>query len=642
MSTPRPEDAHDDSLERDDLVDADDAIIGVALRRSAIALVTLLVVVLAVVFLLRRPTESAPEQIIETATPVAVAPRAEATVPTVTFADISAQAGVSFVHENGARGDKLLPESMGSGVALFDADNDGDVDIFLVNGQAWPDAPTTSGDRDSAKTSRWSRNQGQGDDGTLRFEDASAETGLDLQVYGTGVAVADLNGDGWRDVFVATVGENRFLLNREGRFEDVTERARVAGADDGWSTSSTFFDADNDGDLDLFVGNYVRWSRAIDFEIDYQLTGVGRAYGPPANYRGTFSTFYRNDTDNGGPVQFTDVSEAAGFHVRNDATGVPVGKALAVVPIDIDGDGWMDLAVANDTVRNFLFHNQTGETGTMSFVEVGELWGMAYGREGEATGAMGIDAGYVRNDGDLGFAIGNFANEMTSLYVAQGDPTLFADESITEGIGASSRSVLSFGVLFFDYDLDGRLDLLQTNGHLETEINTVDPSQTYAQPSQLFWNAGPDARQTFEPVDLATAGALDQPLVGRGSAFADLDGDGDLDVVITQTGRAALVLRNDQDAGHHWLRVRLVGRAPNVDAIGAWLTLEADDGTRQRRPVMPSRGYQSQSETAVTFGLGSATTVRALEVTWPDGTTASVPVDGIDRELVIEQGSSAT
>ncbi len=639
MNHPPEAETQSNPAHSDDLAHADDAVIGVAVRRSLMALVALAVVVLVVVAVMRRPDEATPEQTIKTAAPVAVVPATEATVPTVTFTEISAAAGIDFTHENGAGGDKLLPESMGSGVALFDADNDGDIDILLINGRPWT---ATAGAENIS--SRFFRNQGTDAAGNLQFTDATIEAGLALGIYGTGVAAADVDGDGWRDVFVAAVGSNRLLMNRHGRFEDVSDTAGVAGSDDAWSTSCAFFDADNDGDLDLFVGNYVRWSRAIDFEIDYQLTGVGRAYGPPANYQGSFSALYRNDLDApGGNPAFTDISEAAGLHVRNNASGVPVGKALAVAPIDVDGDGWMDLVVANDTVRNFLFHNRTATTNgnAITFDEVGELWGIAYGREGEATGAMGIDAGYLRNDGDLGFAIGNFANEMTSLYVAQGDRTLYADEAITEGIGASSRAVLSFGVLFFDYDLDGRLDLIQTNGHLETEINTVDPSQTYAQPSQLFWNAGPEARRTFEPVDLTTAGDLGQAVVGRGSATADLDGDGDLDVVLTQTGRRALVLRNDQALANHWLRIRLVDRAPNIDAIGAWITLETDDGRRQRRAVMPNRSYQSQSEPTVTFGLGKAATVTGLEVTWPDGTNQAVEVEAVDRLLMVERNPTS-
>ncbi|MEO1368901.1 MAG: ASPIC/UnbV domain-containing protein, partial [Acidobacteriota bacterium] len=275
-----------------------------------------------------------------------------------------------------------------------------------------------------------------------------------------------------------------------------------------------------------------------------------------------------------------------------------------------------------------------------TFEEIGEPFGLAYGRAGEATGAMGIDVGHFRNDPDFGFVIGNFANEMSSLYASQGgEASLFVDESITEGIGAPTRTFLTFGVLLFDVDLDGRLDILQTNGHLENEISSVDPSQTYEQRSQLFWNAGLDARSTFVEVDPAQTGDLAMPLVGRASAYADIDGDDDLDVVLTQAGRRSLLLRNDQQTGHGWLRLRLRdGDSANPDAIGAWVTVETDRGP-QRRQVMPTRSYLSQSEHALTFGLGDGADVRSVTVRWPDGAEQSVDPEGLapGQEHVIER-----
>ena len=632
--------------------EGDDAVIGRALRRSLIAIVAFATLVGAVVWLRTRPREAAPEQTIEIAAPAQptagpVAP------PALPFTDVTTSAGVDFVHENGARGDKLLPESMGSGVALFDYDGDGDADLLLLNGQAWPqDAtrPTAVSPTAVSPPTRGSRlYRNDSTPGRIRFTDVSHASGIDrLAVYATGVAVADIDGDGRRDLFIAALGSNRMLRQRPDHgFTDVTADFGVAGAEDAWSTSAAFFDADRDGDLDLFVGNYVHWSREIDLEVDYRLTGVGRAYGPPINYQGSFSYLYRNDLPDpqshhqdahgAGDLSFTDVSATSGIRIRNPATGVPVGKALGLLPIDGDGDGWMDLLVANDTVRNFFFHNLGDSApGAIAFEEVGELWGLAYGRAGEATGAMGVDAGYLLDERDLGFAIGNFANEMTSVYLAQDDPTLFADDAIGLGIAAASRSVLTFGVLVLDVDLDGHLDVLQTNGHLENQINTVDPNQTYAQPSQLFWNAGTGARQPLIAVDLSDTGDLATPRVGRGSACADLDGDGDLDLVVTQTGRPAVVLRNDQTLRQHWLRVRLIDRPPNRDAIGARITLTAS-GMRQRRQVNPTRSYASQSELTVTFGLGTVTDIEGLTVTWPDGQQRRVAVDAVDRLLTISR-----
>ncbi|HEX2165330.1 MAG TPA: CRTAC1 family protein, partial [Thermoanaerobaculia bacterium] len=470
-------------------------------------------------------------------------------------------------------------------------------------------------------------------DGRGRFTDATAAAGLAVTFYGQGVAVGDVENDGDPDLFFTAVGPNRMFENRRGRFVEVTAAAGVAGAPDAWSTAAAFFDADRDGDLDLYVGNYVRWSRRIDFEVDYRLTGVGRAYGPPANYEGTYSLLYENT----GGGRFRDVSAAAGVRVDNPATGLPAGKALGALPIDADRDGWMDLFVANDTVGNFFFHNRGGGR----FAEVGTAWGLAYDPMGKATGAMGVDAADHRNDGELAFVIANFANEMTSVYVSQGDPTLYADEAIGEGIGAPSRAVLSFGIFHFDADLDGRLDLLQANGHLEDEIAKVDPSQTYRQSAQLFWNAGPGARHTFVLVDPAETGDLARPIVGRGSAYADVDGDGDLDVALFQTGGPPLLLENRQRLGHHWLRVDVEGdpaAGSPRDAIGARLTLTAG-GVTQVRVVNPTKSYLSQSERTATFGLGDAERVERLEIVWPDGSRRVLADLPVDREIAVRQGA---
>jgi hypothetical protein len=607
--------------DEDELAPVDDTIIARTFRWSMAGLLVVGALALVLLFLLYNRGEKheiITEQVItgpEVRTvPVAAAP------PQVRFTDITGEAGIDFVHVNGAYGDKLLPETMGGGVAFIDYDNDGDQDLLFVNSTYWPGhAPDGTPEPFMALY----RNDGSG-----AFADVTRESGLDTGFYGTGVAFGDYDNDGFDDLFIGAVGKNHLFHNDGGVFREVTATAGVAGDADDWSTSSAFLDYDNDGDLDLFVANYVRWTKEIDFEIDFRLTGIGRAYGPPTTFAGSYPYLYRNEGDG----TFTDVSAEAGVRVDNPATGQPMAKALAVGPVDVDGDGWIDLLVANDTVQNFLYHNLDGK----GFEEVGTAYGVAFDRNGAATGAMGVDAAYYRNDEDLGFVVGNFANEMTSFYVTQGGTIPLADEAIVEGIGPASRQALTFGVFFFDYDLDGRLDLFQSNGHLEEEINVVQPSQHYEQPSQLFWNCGEECGISYVEVPVAETGDLGEPVVGRGAAFGDIDNDGDPDIVITQAGRRPLLLRNDQQTGHHWLRVKLAGKTANRDGIGAWIEVSAG-GRTQRRQVMPTRSYLSQAELPVTFGLGDAASADAVRVSWPDGTRQTLTGVAADALLVVEQ-----
>ncbi len=570
------------------------------------------------------------------------------TAPAVHFTDITEAAGIDFVHTNGAYGERLMPETIGSGAAFFDYDRDGDQDLFLVNSREWAGHETLP----EQPTQRLYRNDGSG-----RFEDVTAGSGLDIATYGMGVAIGDVDGDGWPDLYLTTLNANRLFRNvpapdaaADGsgdggrRFEEITDTAGVAGRDDAWSSSAAFLDYDRDGDLDLFVVSYVKWSREIDLEIDFRLTGLGRAYGAPLNFVGTDNLLYRNDgVVADGPVsgeepRFTDVSAAAGIRVPDPITGNPVGKGLGVVPCDYDGDGWLDLVVVNDTVRNFLYRN----LGDGRFEETAIFEGVAYDRNGKGTSAMGVDAAYFREDADLGIAVGNFANEMASLFVTTDGRPPFVDEAVLEGLGPASRIPLTFGLMFFDYDLDGREDLLLANGHLEHEIHKVQQSQHYAQPASLFWNCGDacGARFVHLPPTREAVGDLAQDLVGRGIAFADIDADGDLDVLITQNGRRPALLRNDQRLDHHWLRLELIGEAPNTDAIGARVELSAGGVTRVRE-LRPTRGYLSQVERPVTFGLGALAdpATVSLRIRWPDGSEQTVKPQALDTTLTIRQDS---
>lgn len=547
------------------------------------------------------------------------------TPPIIPFTDIAADAGITFIPYGGATGEKMLPESGGSGCAFFDYDQDGDPDLLLISGQPWP-----WDERPAGKTVN-SLALYRNDAG--RFTDVTTNVGLAADFYGQGVAVGDYDGDGDDDLFITAVGSNHLFRNDGGRFVDATTAAGVRGQPGDWSTSAGFFDYDRDGDLDLFVCNYVRWTREVDQAAVRRVPGTGISYAHPANFEGTQNYLYRNDGS-----RFSDVSAEAGILVMEVATGKPLGKALAVTFRDFDGDGWLDIFVANDTVRHFLFRNR----GDGTFEDVGSERGFGLNAMGVTTSGMGVDAAWIYNDDRLAVAVGNFADEMTELYVAQrnGDEVFFTDDAVATGVAGPSRETLTFGLLFDDMDLDGRPDLVHANGHLEPTIKAVQPNQSYEQSAQLFWNAGPNAPHILVSEPNSNIGDLAKPAIGRGLASADFDGDGDLDLVITQVDAPPLVLRNEQHLENHWLRCRLRGESGNPHAIGSIIELRASDGT-QRRVVMPTRSYLSQSEPAVTFGLGPAQSIDCLLVMWPDGVEQKVVPEGIDREITIRREATA-
>lgn len=601
----------------------DDAVIGVALKWSAVAVLVIGCGVAGAIWYLKRPQETEVVQEKETTVPD-VREKQDVEVPDLKFTDITREAGINFVQENGADGAKLLPETMCGGGAFFDFDNDGDQDILFVNARKWEGGAQSA---DTPATCALYANDGSGN-----FTDVSAGSGLDVSLYGMGVACADYDGDGRVDVFLSAVGPNRLFHNDGGgKFSEVTESAGVAGESDRWSSSCGWFDYDNDGDLDLMVCNYVEWSREFDEGQDFTLDGTLRAYGSPQSFGGTQPYLYRNE----GGGKFTDVSEEAGVRITDPNTGEPMAKSLGICFQDVNGDGLPDVMIANDTVQNMLFLNQ----GNGRFEEYGALAGIAFDINGGARGAMGVDSAFFRNDDSIGIAVGNFANEMTALYVTpQADPPQFTDEAVSNGIGPVTRMELTFGMLFVDVDCDGRLDLFGANGHLEEDISKVQETQRYEQPPQLLWNCGPDFADEFIQVpESKRSEDFYKPMVGRGASYADIDGDGDPDLLIFASGQPPRLLRNDQQTGHHWLRVRLNGQSPNTGAIGATVIAELTDGTALRRTVSPTRSYQSQVELPVSFGLGDNSRVERLVVRWPNGSEQVLNDIPVDQLLTVTQ-----
>jgi hypothetical protein len=582
--------------------------------------------------------------------------RKETPVPEVRSIDITKAAGITFVHNNGLTDKKLLPETMSGGVAVIDFDNDDKPDILFVNACPWPGQEKPNADQPTLVLYR--------NLGNCKFQDVTKEAGMAVTMYGMGATVGDYDNDGWPDLFITGVGGNRLFHNSADplgangrRFVDVTAKAGVDGPG-GWpahpvsdffhwdkplcfSTSASFLDYDNDGKLDLFVCNYVHWSPAYDLSIGFKIDGKERMFGQPKQFEGAVCFLYHNE----GGGKFTDVSKECGVQVfekegiDENARLRPVGKSLGVIVCDADEDGWPDIFVANDTVRNFLFHNLPGKNGTRVFREEGRFAGVAFA-QGEARGAMGIDWAPYYRKGCNALLITNFANEPdTFLCQDQLKRLEFREVARPEGIAGPSRVPLKFGAFFFDYDLDGQLDFLTCNGHLDPSIRKLQPAQRYKQPAQLYWSK---PEEGFEPVTPEAAGPdLFQPIVGRGCAYADLDGDGDLDVILIDNGGPALVLRNDNNLGHHWIRFKLQGDGvrSNRSAIGARIILETKD-CEQRREIAAARGYLSQSELVAAFGLGKTDRVDRVTIHWPgkDAGTTVLENPGIDKQYTIKQG----
>jgi len=507
--------------------------------------------------------------------------------PGFRLVDATAGAGIQFRHNSGAYGGKLLPETLGSGCAFLDYDGDGWQDILLINGMDWP------GHKRERSTLKLYRNNRNG-----TFSDVTHRAGLDIEMYGMGVAVGDYDNDGYPDILVTCVGQNILFKNTgKGTFRDVTKASGLGGRQ-AFSTSALWFDFDRDGLLDLFVCNYVKWSPGHD--VFCSLDGKNKSYCTPEAYRGETCWLFHN-LGNG---KFEDVTPTSGVFDSSS-------KSLGVALLDYDEDGWPDLLVANDTQPNKLYRNQRNGT----FKDVAVEAGIAFSAEGKARAGMGVDVADFNHSGRPGVAITNFDNEMIGLYRASGDGN-YVDVATQSGVGLASKDRLGFGCVFLDADLDGWLDLAVVNGHIDDTVRNVR-GVGYAQSPQLFLN---DGQGKFRDVAGEIGGGFTQPKVGRGLAYGDFDRDGDLDLLMTTNNGPAYLFRNDQAGGNKSIRIRLIGTKSNRDAIGARVRIFHGE-TSQSRLVKGGSSYLSQSELPLTFGLGKREKIDRLVIDWPGGAT---------------------
>jgi hypothetical protein len=535
--------------------------------------------------------------------PLLVGGAATLPVASVHFTDVTQQAGIHFVHNSGRAGKKFLPETLGAGGAFFDADGDGWLDILLINSKDW----TPRGRKSYCALYHNNHN------GT--FTDVTAQSGLNIEMYGMGVAIGDFDNDGRDDVYITALEGDRLFHNEgNGKFKDVTAASGIHNAN--FSTSAAWLDYDRDGKLDLFVANYVQWTAKGDLWCS--LDGATKSYCTPESYKGTSCKLYHN-LGNG---KFEDVSEKAGI-------AEPTSKSLGITVFDYNNDGWPDIFVANDTQPNKLYRNNHNGT----FTEEGMAAGVAFGEDGVARGAMGTDAGDYDRSGRPHLLVGNFSNQMIGLYHNEGTG-LFVDEAPSSTVGRASLLSLAFGVFFFDYDLDGWPDIFAANGHIEEEIGRVQPKVQYKEPPLLFRNLG---KRRFENVTASMGPAFSRAMVARGAAYGDFDHDGDLDILITTNHGPAYLLRNDGGNRNTWVSVRLVGTKSNRDGIGAKVYVESASG-KQWDMVHSGGSYCSQSDLALTFGLAQDRGVKGIDIEWPSGTKQHVADVAANQFITIEEG----
>jgi len=528
---------------------------------------------------------------------------AQSAAPSIQFQDVTKAAGLTFTHYSGAAGKKYLPETLGPGVAFIDYNGDGWQDLFFTNGKDWP------GQRRQTSTLQLFRNN---KDGT--FTDVSRAAGLAVEVYGMGSAVGDFDNDGDDDLFVSALGQSLLFRNNSGVFADVTKEAGLFGPNE-FSTSTAWLDYDKDGFLDLVVANYVQWTPETD--IFCTLDGSRKSYCTPESYKGASARLWHNR----GNGTFEDVTVKAGLL---DTTA----KSLGVAVLDVNQDSWPDLFLANDTQPNRLYVN----TGKGNFTEKGTLSGIAYSEEGIARAGMGVAAADYDRSGYPSVMITNFANQMLALYHNERNG-LFVDEAPRSEVGRSSLLTLGFGCFFFDYDLDGWLDILVANGHIEADIERIQSRIKYAQPAHLFRNT---TKGNFQEVTRSVGSAFVRPRVARGAAYGDFDNDGDLDIVMTTNGGPAVLLRNDGGTNRS-LRIRLMGTRSNRDGFGATVKVTAG-GETQSEMARSGSSYLSQSERTLTFGLGKRDRADSVEIRWPSGQIDRLNNVAAGPVVVVQEG----